>query len=806
MRTKKSIRRAFQAAMPDVLHRVMEDCPAVKADEPSPAPVSAPMMPRNHWFKELVATAAALALLIGVAAGGLMFLRNTGGLHSSSNPTTPAESQPLNDDVSTSIRAEILRILDAEGAELEFVPSQKGEDSSYIVQHGEFTYEFIYDASSHLVVTVLEATGKGTLPPLAAEELVKQHLRLMRSDDGWYDPVVMRKEGLTDFTPFPCYTIGEVYDSSTSPRHYYYVNATNGQVFNNLAEMEVPAPVRTEILRLLDAEGAEAVITLSQKGQYDRYVARHEGFVYSFTFDSFDEFVGVDILDSTRESILTPQVAKRLLHQYLWATVDTEPADVMIGPTVVTEGELLTLDVGTFYRFGVSLNPAMSFMPSYYVEATTGDVYEKLPESDLTPPEEPWNILESRDQALLAVHLSLDEVYFLYGDFPANEDGAYYIRWWIKTENVIYAVNQSKDYQALDIASGDPSDIFHEVPDEWYPWQKARHISLEDAGVRLEDVTALDCSYMADQAWYIVTFTVEDVKYTYGVSAEDGSIVYSNFDLPAENYVSKEYALDLVARQLEFTEDLRDYVLSGEAKTYCTLLRDGRNYIYAVEIVIMDNVPYGHRCKAKVDALTGELLSIEVNSFVSDSLIFDTPIFDDEYDHWDLEKFNQIFGDQTSYYNWALVDPYTDITGLRLQTLFANAKSDGWLMPAVVWYPHWEESLPEWEKNLDHNFVPKGLMEEVLQAYYGVSLSDLPKECYSGMRYISIIGWYSCVASDYPVVEGFQAGGIEELENGDIALYYSRSDSNVMWVVTLRPSRNSNVPWLIVSNTPLPPA
>jgi len=98
------------------------------------------------------------------------------------------------------------------------------------------------------------------------------------------------------------------------------------------------------------------------------------------------------------------------------------------------------------------------------------------------------------------------------------------------------------------------------------------------------------------------------------------------------------------------------------------------------------------------------------------------------------------------------------------------------------------------------------LMNQVLEIYFGVQLTDLPTECFAGMRYIDTIGWYSCVASDYPVVEGFQAGGIEELENGDIALYYSRSDSNVMWVVTLRLSRNSNAPWQIVSNTPLPPA
>ena len=728
MRTKKSIRRAFQAAMPDVLHRVMEDCPAGKAEKPAPAPASTPMMPHNHWFKELVATAAALALLIGVAAGGLMFLRNTGGLQASQNPSAPADSEPSLDD-----------------------------------------------------------------------------------------------------------PIGEV-------------------------PLAVPASVRAEILSMLGiTEGAELEIVPSLRGEYYAYAVGHEGFAYSFVFDSFDEFVGVDILDSTRESILTPQVAKRLLHQYLWATVDTEPADVMIGPTVVTEGELLTLDVGIFYQFFVSLNPVMSHLPSYYVEATTGDVYEKLPESNVTPPEEPWNILESRDRALLAVHLSLDEVYFLKGEYPANEDGEYYIRWTITSEKGTILVNQMKDYTVLEIMSNEPVEgsPFADIPPEWYPWQKARTIALEDAGVRLEDVTGLDCSYSDQNAWYNILFTIDGLNHIYTISAKNGWIFERN-TVDMTKILSAEYAVDLVARQSQLPAALKAAVLSGEAGITCTLTNERVDPVYDVQFLWKDDHT-AYVCNARVHATSGKLMHFRVEEtphetgapigstvltvdnvaehtivnlfgfsmdeshvlgfevspehYVVEFLaagchykVFVDAVSGERIDHEaedqgdTLERFNVAFGDQTSYYNWALVDLYKDITELNLQTLFANAKADGWDIPAVEWYDAWYEGLSETDKHLDHNFVPRELMDQILQVYFGIRLDDLPEESYAGLTYIDLIGWYSVVASDYSAVVQFRAVGLEERENGEIWLYYTCNGSNDLQVVSLRASRNSNVPWQIVFN------
>jgi hypothetical protein len=165
-----------------------------------------------------------------------------------------------------------------------------------------------------------------------------------------------------------------------------------------------------------------------------------------------------------------------------------------------------------------------------------------------------------------------------------------------------------------------------------------------------------------------------------------------------------------------------------------------------------------------------------------------------------LAKFNAAFGDQTSYYNWALVDLYKDITELNLQTLFANAKTDGWAMADVEWHDEWYNGLSETDKHLDHNFVPRELMDQVLQEYFGIRLEDLPEESYAGLTYIDLIGWYSVVASDYSAVEQFRAVGLEERENGEIWLYYTCDGSNDLRVVSLRLSRNSNVPWQIMFN------
>ena len=188
-------------------------------------------------------------------------------------------------------------------------------------------------------------------------------------------------------------------------------------------------------------------------------------------------------------------------------------------------------------------------------------------------------------------------------------------------------------------------------------------------------------------------------------------------------------------------------------------------------------------------------------ALVSAAVLFNSGIIqhtaEDQYDA--LEEFNRIFGDQTSYYNWALTDLYQDATELDLHALFVGANTSGYSMPDVDWYDNWYESLSEHDQNLDHKFIPKALMEDVLATYFGVKLSSLSESCFAGLKEIPLVpSWYSCI--DYVTyTDEFQAVGFEERENGNLALYYT-SEYGGLRVVTLTLSRNSTAPYQIRSN------
>ena len=863
MRLKKQLRKAFDAVKPDVLHRILEDCPAGKPQSPALTPL--PTMPKHHRLREWAATAAALVLLIGVATGGWLILRDlhNGGTGISPSQTDPDPTEPSAVtptaplEVPDGIRREILYMLGLSGANLTITPEVPVEGfSSYTVKCDGFRYAFTYNAQSLLLkITLLETNPESFLPPLVAKQLLGQELA-DAAGDGVVPSILSSGEMLLHMDAL-FYQYRIVNHPTTSASQTVYLHAVTGKLFYALPDGNIPASVRTEILSMLGIEGAESEIVPSLQGEYYAYAIQNEGFTYSFTFDSVEKFVAVDIVEATGESILPPLIAKQLLQQYLLAMVDTEPADPLLGPSVVTEGELLTLDVGTFYRFGVSLHPAMSFMPSYYVDATNGQIYDTLPEFPVPPDVMPFDMVYARDQALLAVHLSMDEVYYLHGEFPANEDGAYYIRWIIKSEKSTNIINQQKDYTVLDIISNDPVEggDFADVPSDWYPWHKARTIALEEVGVDLHDLTALNCVYSDKDAWYIITFTAKDVAFSYILSAKDGSIIDGGPTGDSGQYVGSEYALDLVTRQSELPQALRNAILSGEAGVNCTLQLNGPDSVYSVELLWKDD-DYAYHCLAQVHAVSGELLNFRVEEMplptvtppesltvenvaehvivnlfgftMEESHVLGIEVLNDRYvvsffaagcrydvtvdaasgeridhtaeDQYDaLEEFNRIFGDQTSYYNWALTDLYQDATELDLHALFVGANISGYGMPDVDWYDNWYESLSEHDQNLDHKFIPKALMEDVLATYFGVKLSSLSESCFAGLKEIPLVpSWYSCI--DYVTyTDEFQAVGYEELENGNLALYYT-SEYGGLRVVTLRLSRNNQVPWQILSN------
>lgn len=172
MRMKDKIRRSFDRAAPDVLGRVLQELPAQNS-APTARPM--PIPPKTSRFREFVAAAAALALLVSLVGGTVWYVGNAGPQSGNTNPTSdtlstdPIEPMPEVYVEDLDYLAEeilypwYLRDFDYVEPEVKTLVGTVCTDDVYILQKvmGSYYYEFHFDAFSGelLAIEVLNYTG-----------------------------------------------------------------------------------------------------------------------------------------------------------------------------------------------------------------------------------------------------------------------------------------------------------------------------------------------------------------------------------------------------------------------------------------------------------------------------------------------------------------------------------------------------------------------------------------------------------------------------------------------------------------------
>lgn len=107
MSIKKKLRQAFEASTPNVLDRVLQQCPGQENTPAQTAENNARQPNKPHrWVREALATAAAFVLLAGIVGGAVWYSMTHGGQNStlSTDPTVPTYStEPTGIQIETDV-------------------------------------------------------------------------------------------------------------------------------------------------------------------------------------------------------------------------------------------------------------------------------------------------------------------------------------------------------------------------------------------------------------------------------------------------------------------------------------------------------------------------------------------------------------------------------------------------------------------------------------------------------------------------------------------------------------------------------
>lgn len=193
MSMKKKIRRAFDAATPNVLDRVLQECPQQDQPIQKSARKTVP-----HWVKETAATAAALALLIGICGGTIRF--GLDGFRAGS--TEPTESTPGTTGATET-------------------PTESTDPTGYDVSDSEVDFDALPDHCKTLIDPQWDETSEmNTAAAYVTElnEVIVYHIEIQHSGYWYYFDFDAYTAELVDIGLIPCDCIKEGYISQNVVR------------------------------------------------------------------------------------------------------------------------------------------------------------------------------------------------------------------------------------------------------------------------------------------------------------------------------------------------------------------------------------------------------------------------------------------------------------------------------------------------------------------------------------------------------------------------------------------------------------
>ena len=160
----------------------------------------------------------------------------------------------------------------------------------------------------------------------------------------------------------------------------------------------------------------------------------------------------------------------------------------------------------------------------------------------------------------------------------------------------------------------------------------------------------------------------------------------------------------------------------------------------------------------------------------------------------ELAAYNALFGDLSSWYNRALTCQYESPRELDLLAFFYCGFPDEVTETAEEWAAL--KDLQGFNENYDFFRLPVSKMNEVLTAYFGITLEDVEPDGFDGLTYLESTDCYYFMTTGALMAEEFSAVSVETGDDGIITLRYTLRDQ--AFVARLRSAGDG---YIILANT-----
>lgn len=809
MSMKHKLRRAFRRTAPNVLGSILQDLPELQKMAP-PAPAEKKWLP--HWFTELAATAAALALLLGVIGGAIWFAGN--------NPGDPPLSQ-FQEDIRV-LAQDALSTVCPNGEEPGFKAEIEVTGSADAlcrieIRYKGYNYHFTYHSG---VLQSIEFPDCKCVKEGYLSESAVQRMGLLLAEQEMGD-TTLYLGGFEQYDSVYHMTfLSKTYFSYTD----YYVHAKTGEVLWPSDSMQLEKAA-------LDA--ALGHINMLWNDLHQLSVKQTD----DGTLDCLVTLTAQDTVHELRVSI-----AGNII-EYSNKPCTTVPGDRDV-PYVIgwQKARSIAMDhanltwydlIGFEYEFDdetgipiytVRLLDANSAEPhtvriNGYTGELTGPVLSRL---------------KARDAALAYLGLDLNDVRSLDVGYSYHDTYAFYVS--ISTMGASHRLQISSSYAISSCESKTYDTDNHDG--QKLDWRQVRDAALEHRGLSLDELVSL-AVYNEHDHYRVRIMTQHSVDEIFvSVDATTGAIIDQD-----ETLLSKEEAQALAQNWAGgfSTVAQTELVTAEDGQRYYWISLRGQNddwhlcyYVHAVtgkvtraplNVIVPPSPSDGKSDENSAIYLAIEHSGLTVFEYAIATCVFDDSDLDNQYYIVTLlsdsryhcisvhaysreilsytqipldqdgtqEYFQTLFSAVGGYYNSALTSLYESPADLDLNRFFCQTCSGGWVIPDVYF------EIPAKDRNKQVQLLPKHLINRVMTDYFGITFEELNPDRLAELGYIGIIDFYYAASEGTVVTENFQIKRMETAEDGTVQLYYTCSNYAYTCVVTLKPTDNG---YIILSNLP----
>lgn len=841
MNMKKKIRRAFQNATPNVLDRVLPEHSVEEKNIPfnsghKAAPPIDKKTAKRDRFQEFVATAAALALLIGACGSGIWYLvrnrgiGNTGGLDSPATeaPRVAIEKDELYDQWITAAKCCV-----------------EPEDMDNITALDEY-FSTTWDGEDAYVVSV---TYKGYLYELTYSSSGLENMTIPQTDSIKEDEYITESaavniaytqvEDSLPGTNFAWFTNGRLLDQYMDGSVCYYITLQRHPL-NDFSNYEYKTfcidaytgqVLDVESFYTVDHENIESDVTLmndlwrlvltdyNSLTGYQRlnntdtscYVRNgsliycfqlsYGGYSYLFSVDATGGIISIEIADTNRS--LKNHIALGVAQQIAYLAHEDQIDDGMYSTTTL-QNDIYTIN----YRLSKT---EVAF--TCYVDAFTGSILDGPGPS----------LLDLRDIALAYHSIELENCLSLVMEYEDEGTENERVRVCaIFGTGVYVAAVRTSDGEIVDHYVLMTSEPEYVGKDGIVTWQDARNAALEENGICLEDLWGLDIGFDSDRCEYDFLFVCSDGEYTCTVDAASGQTAGNSF-------IGEEAAWAVMLEQMP--PQVKDAYLAGALECHSNLYTDTaapyyelwltgeETYVAMVHaktgklidlFTIVDEVdpPDGKlsediAIQQAIEALAGDDVTATVIRCVftegdeGDYYLVDYfaggcyyrvaigaygagHLWHEGYDYEDtLNGLSEKFSALGSWENMALTHTYDGPSQIDISILFYNGVGDFSALTAEELAFLKDAGRPE---EFDVFRLPVRKINEILQTYFGCTLEDVDADTFRDVAYLESTDCYYLWHTGAERAEDFQAIGL--IQDGDLYQMYYHLGTAATYVLT----------------------